>query len=85
MPVRPGLVGGRRWRLAITIGAFVGVLVAGFLLFADSLEAWLGSENGLDWLREQGALAGIVAILLIASDLLLPIPVSAVNCGRMAS
>ena len=65
-------------RTAVITSVLVAFFVIGFLLFADTLDEWIATEKGLRWLEEQGPLAGIAAVALIASDLFLPMPVSGV-------
>lgn len=65
-------------RITFIVFAIAGLFLLSFLAFGDSLDQWFLNEQGLDWLRQQGAWAGLVGAGLIISDLFLPIPVSAV-------
>ncbi|MEM7307251.1 MAG: VTT domain-containing protein [Planctomycetota bacterium] len=65
-------------RIALLVTAFVAVLVLGFFLFHEELDRWVASDEGLLWLRDQGAFAGLAGAGLIASDVLLPMPGSGV-------
>lgn len=68
-------------RLALAIATLVAVMLVGLLLFGDRIDAWLGSEAGVDWLRAQGPWAGLAGVMLIVADLVLPIPVTGVIAG----
>ena len=61
-------------RIAVIVFVLVALSAIGFFLFADTLEQWVASEEGLEWLRRQGPLAGLAGAGLIVSDLLLPMP-----------
>ncbi len=49
-----------------------------FLLFGNAVEEWLTGDEAVDWLKAFEGSAWIMAILLLVSDLLLPIPATAV-------
>lgn len=61
-------------RIHLFILFIVGLLLFSLFLFGDALDEWILSEQGLDWLRDQGVLAGFVGAGLIVSDLFLPVP-----------
>lgn len=56
-----------------------GLLLIPFILWAERLD--FGTEGAVDWLREFGAWAWAAGIALLISDLLLPIPGTAVMAG----
>ncbi|WP_372365065.1 TVP38/TMEM64 family protein [Candidatus Uabimicrobium sp. HlEnr_7] len=61
-------------RLIIFITLFIIFSLATFFAFGESIEIWFQSEQGLEWIQKQGHLAGIYGVLLLVSDILLPIP-----------
>lgn len=65
-------------RIAAIVCVIVGISGVAFFLFADSLEEWVATEEGLHWLEAQGPVAGLAGMGLIASDVLLPMPAAGV-------
>lgn len=61
----------------VVIG-LVGALFMPFLLWSDSVETFFTLEGTLVWLRGFGAAAALAAVLLLISDLVLPIPATVV-------
>lgn len=49
-----------------------------FLLWGDAIEGGLSGDGAVDWLRGHGAAAWMAAIALLSSDILLPVPSSAI-------
>lgn len=58
--------------------SLVALLIASYLLWGDRFEALLAGEEAVNWLRNWGAWAWLVAIALMMTDILLPIPATAV-------
>lgn len=56
----------------------LALIVLPFLLWGDALEGGLTGDGAVTWLRGHGAAAWIAAIGLLSSDILLPVPSSAV-------
>ncbi len=54
------------------------VLMIPFLLWGEFFEATFGGDEGVEWLKAWGPWAGLIAILLLVSDVALPIPATAV-------
>lgn len=65
-------------RLALVFFALAGLVLVPFLLWGERLEAALDPAALAARLQAQGALATLVAMGLLWSDLLLPIPATAV-------
>lgn len=66
-------------RLALLLFLALAILFAlPFLFFGEGFEAALSGEAAVRWLSGFGAFAGLAGLLLLASDLLLPVPASAV-------
>jgi uncharacterized membrane protein YdjX (TVP38/TMEM64 family) len=61
-------------RLILLFVAAAILVAAPFLVFGDSLEAFLAKDRLIDTFAEYRAYAWIAAILLLVSDILLPIP-----------
>jgi len=61
-------------RIQLVIFAILGLLLLSLFIFGDTLDKWILSKQGIEWLRQQGALAGFVGAGLIVSDLFLPVP-----------
>ena len=57
---------------------FVAIFIASYLLWGDRFESLLAGEQAVTWLRTWGDWAWIVAIALMMTDILLPIPATAV-------
>ena len=68
-------------RITLFIAGLFTILAFGFLLFHSEFDAWLAAEKGLEWLRGQGPLAGLLGAGLIASDLFLPVPASGLTAA----
>ena len=58
--------------------ALVALFVASYLIWGDTFEAMLAGGEAVAFLRNFGGWAWLVAVLLIMSDVLLPIPATAV-------
>ncbi len=67
-----------RVRLIIIIVVMVSVYTATFLLFGEQVEKTLTGDEGLNWLRSFGVWTWLIAIGLILSDVVLPIPATVV-------
>ena len=65
-------------RLFLLVLAVMAITVVPFLIWGAELEASLSEQGATGWIRSFGAWAWIVGIGLIASDIALPIPASAV-------
>lgn len=63
--------------LALFFGLAVLVIIP-FLIWGDGLETRFAALNTVDWLRSHGGWAWLAGLLLLAGDLLLPIPATAV-------
>ena len=65
-------------RVFCTISALISLLVAGFFLLGDRFDALLDGPRAIEFLRERGAAGLGIGIALLAADLVLPIPATAV-------
>lgn len=65
-------------RLALVVLALVAIMLVPVLIFDDEIDSYFAGEEGLRRLQEYGAWAWLVAIGLIVSDLVLPVPSTAV-------
>lgn len=65
-------------RLFLVVLALVTLVTAPLLIWGDEIDEQLAGEKGAALLRQYGAWAWIVAIGLIVSDLVLPVPAPAV-------
>lgn len=65
-------------RLASFITILVLVSLTPLLIFGDRIDEQFGGEKGVAYLAEHGAWAWIVAVALIVSDLVLPVPAPAI-------
>ena len=65
-------------RLYLFMLSLVALMLGPILLFGDTIDESFGGEEGLRRLREYGAWAWLVGIVLIISDLVLPVPSTAV-------
>lgn len=65
-------------RLFLSILVLAALLVTSLLLFEEVLEGLFGGEKALDWLRERADWGWLAAIGLIAADLVLPVPGTAI-------
>ena len=68
-------------RLYLIIFIVVGITLIPTLILDDEIDAQFAGEEGLNRLREYGHWAWMVAIGLIVSDLVLPVPSTAVIAG----
>lgn len=68
-------------RLYIVIFALVALTLIPTLILDDEIDAAFSGETGLERLRSYGAWAWLVGIGLIISDLILPVPSTAVISG----
>ena len=66
--------GGPVWRLGLVFLALSAAVAVPFLLWGGQIEAALDRQLLIEWLAENRASAWLVAILLLVSDILLPIP-----------
>ena len=65
-------------RLLLCILGLVALMLAPILIFGDEIDEAFGGEKGTILLRSYGAWAWAVGIALIVSDLVLPVPATAV-------
>jgi len=65
-------------RLYLFIAVLVALMLAPILIFGDAIDDYFGGEEGLKRLQAYGAWAWLVGIGLIISDLVLPVPSTAV-------
>jgi uncharacterized membrane protein YdjX (TVP38/TMEM64 family) len=65
-------------RSAITGGTLLALLVGSYLLWGDAFEALLAGEGARRWLASFGPWTPAAAILLMISDVALPVPATAV-------
>jgi uncharacterized membrane protein YdjX (TVP38/TMEM64 family) len=68
-------------RLALVIVALVALMLIPVLVFDDEIDGYFAGEEGLRRLQSFGGWAWLVAIGLIVSDLVLPVPSTAVIAG----
>jgi uncharacterized membrane protein YdjX (TVP38/TMEM64 family) len=68
-------------RLFVFIAALVALMLVPVLVFDDEIDTWLGGEEGLRRLQSYGHWSWLVGIGLIVSDLVLPVPATAVIAG----
>lgn len=68
-------------RLFLVIVVLIAVMLVPVLLLDDEIDNYLGGEEGLARLQAYGSWAWLVAIGLIVSDLVLPVPSTAVIAG----
>jgi uncharacterized membrane protein YdjX (TVP38/TMEM64 family) len=79
---QPGdAAGPRSWRLYGLVALVVAAMLASMLVVGDALDARFGGAEGVRRLQAYGAWAWLVAIALIVSDLVLPVPGTAVITG----
>lgn len=64
-------------RILIIFVALAVFVLLPFAIWGESLEAFFTEQATVDWLVDYGYWAWAVAILLLASDLLLPLPATA--------
>lgn len=65
-------------RLVLLALVPVVLIAAPFLLWSDALEGGFTGDGAIEWLRGYGSVAWIAAVGLLSSDILLPVPSSAV-------
>lgn len=65
-------------RIALVVLALVAVMLAPLLIYGDAIDEQFGGEEGLERLRAYGDWAWLAGIALIVSDLVLPVPSTAV-------
>jgi len=65
----------RLWILLIALAVLFAVP---FLLFGGEFDEWFAGEGAVAWLRGHGSWAWAAAVLLLVSDLVLPVPATAV-------
>ena len=65
-------------RLFLFILALVALMLAPLLVFGDAIDDYFGGEEGVRRIQAYGAWAWLVGIALIISDLVLPVPSTAV-------
>ena len=65
-------------RLVLVCASIVAIFVVSYLLWGGYFEDLLKDEEGQRWLRGFGPWAWAVAILLMVTDVLLPIPATAI-------
>lgn len=73
-----GAEAGRKARIALLAGFLLATLVLPFLAWGDALERAFAGERAIAWLESYGNVAWAAAILLLSTDILLPIPSSVV-------
>lgn len=71
----------RPWRLYALVFALVAGMLASMLVVGDALDQRFGGPEGVRRLEAYGAWAWLLAIALIVSDLVLPVPGTAVITG----
>ena len=68
-------------RIVLLFLLLAAIFVIPFLILGGKFDAWLTTETAVSWLRSFGDWAWAVAILLLLSDLVLPVPATAVMAG----
>lgn len=68
-------------RLALVIVALITLMLVPVLIFGEEIDDYFGGEQGLERLQSFGSWTWLVGIALIVSDLLLPVPSTAVIAG----
>lgn len=58
--------------------ALVAIFIGSYLLFGDYFESLLAGDDAVAWLRSWGQWAWLIAIALLLTDVVLPIPATAV-------
>jgi uncharacterized membrane protein YdjX (TVP38/TMEM64 family) len=71
----------RPWRLYALVFVLVAGMLSSMLVVGDALDARFGGPEGVRRLEAYGAWAWLLAIALIVSDLVLPVPGTAVITG----
>ena len=65
-------------RLFLTCGSIVALFVVSYLLWGETFEELLAGDQAKKWLHQFGPWTWAIAILLMITDVLLPIPATAV-------
>ena len=65
-------------RLVLLVVLLVGLSALPFAIWGGEIEANLTEKDPAEWMREFGSWAWLVGIALIASDIVLPVPASAI-------
>ena len=65
-------------RLFLTCGGIVALFIVTYLIWGDTFEKHLAGDKAKNWLLDFGPWTWAIAILLLISDVLLPIPATAV-------
>lgn len=65
-------------RLVILFFALAALFLIPFLFLGNRIDEWLAGEGAVTWLKSFSGSAWIMAILLLLSDLILPVPATAV-------
>jgi uncharacterized membrane protein YdjX (TVP38/TMEM64 family) len=68
-------------RIAIVVIALVVLMLAPVLVFGDEIDDQFGGEEGVKRLQGYGSYAWLFGVGLIVSDLVLPVPSTAVTAG----
>ena len=68
-------------RLGLLVIVLLCITIIPFVIWGDGLEAVLSEQGAVGWMQGFGPWAWLVGIGLIASDIALPIPASAVMAG----
>ena len=71
----------RPWRLYALVFVLVAGMLSSMLVVGDALDARFGGPEGVRRLEAYGAWAWLLAIALIVSDLVLPVPGTAIITG----
>jgi uncharacterized membrane protein YdjX (TVP38/TMEM64 family) len=71
----------RAWRLYALVFVLIAGMLSSMLVVGDALDARFGGPGGVRRLEAYGAWAWLLAIALIVSDLVLPVPGTAVITG----
>lgn len=68
-------------RIYVFLFLLITAMLVPVFIFADEIDAQFGGEQGLEYLRSFGAWAWLIGIALIVSDLVIPMPSTAVISG----
>src|SRR5688572_30017688 len=68
-------------RLFLVILALVAIMLVPLLIFGEQIDEYFGGEEGLHRMQGYGEWAWLVCIGLIVSDLVMPVPSTAVIAG----
>lgn len=69
------------WRLYVLVFVLIAGMMSSMLVVGDALDVRFGGAEGVRRLEAYGAWAWLLAIVLIVSDLVLPVPGTAVITG----